>query len=91
MIWFLTAERHNFSGRLYSLSNQSHVPECTYPEQGPEQRGTSGPARRCAPPLPAELGNPEPGELGNWESYWLIEFGESLAMKLAVRCCRIQF
>jgi len=30
LIWFLTAERYNFFGRISSLSNQSHVPECTY-------------------------------------------------------------
>ena len=30
LIWFLTAERHSFIGRFATLSNQSHVPECTY-------------------------------------------------------------
>jgi len=46
---------------------------------------------RCRKHEGERWGSPETGEIGNWESYWLIEFGESLAMKLAVRCCRIQF
>ena len=70
--------------------------EATGSEGARKWGGRAGETGKCllvSPRVPVapELGNPEPGELGNWESYWLIEFGESLAMKLAVRCCRIQF